>query len=63
MTYGVVVAPVRVLHARENMGLGLVGREASMDDGGGERRMMVQPGCRHLDYKIKRARCVGRRRR
>ena len=40
MTYG-VVAPVRVLHARENMGLGLVGREASMGDVGGKRRVMV----------------------
>lgn len=32
------------------MGLGLVGGEASVNDGGGKRRVMVQPGCRHLEY-------------
>jgi len=47
ITYGVVVAPVRVLHASKNMRLGLVSREASMDYGGGKRWMMVEPGYRH----------------
>jgi hypothetical protein len=32
------------------MRLGLVGGEASVDDGGGKRWVVVQPGRRHLEY-------------
>lgn len=32
------------------MRLGLVGGEASVNDGGGKRWVMVQPSSRHLEY-------------